>query len=88
MTQPGQPKGRRGTVGHAYSALNMRALMAGFGLVFMVVLAALLFRADQPVLAVLSAIFAAVALIDLIVVGRRLRRRHRAEPGRHYSLFE
>ncbi|MGN9909406.1 DUF6343 family protein [Phytohabitans sp. LJ34] len=87
-TQPGQPRGRRGTVGHAYSALNLRLLLASIGLVFMVVLAVLLAVADQPVLAIIASALAAVAAIDIAVVVRRIRTRHRADPNRHYSLFE
>lgn len=87
-TQPGQPRGRRGTVGHAYSALNLRLLLASFGAVFMVVLTVLLALADQPLLALVAAALAVVALVDIVVVVRRLRTRHRQDPGHHYSLFE
>jgi hypothetical protein len=87
-TQPGQPRGRRGTVGHAYSALNLRLLLAAFGLAFLVALAVLLAVADQPVLAIIAAALAVVAMIDIAVVLRRIRIRHRQDPGRHYSLFE
>jgi uncharacterized membrane protein YqjE len=87
-TQPGQPRGRRGTVGHPYSALNLRLLLASFGFVIMAVLAVLLTLADQPVLAIVAAALAVVGVIDIAVVIRRIRHRHRQDPGRHYSLFE
>ncbi|MDQ7909209.1 DUF6343 family protein [Phytohabitans sp. ZYX-F-186] len=87
-TQPGQPRGRRGTVGHAYSALNLRLLLASMGLVIMVALAVLLALADHPVLTVIAAALAAVAVIDIVVVSRRIRIRHRQDPNHHYSLFE
>lgn len=86
--QPGQPRGRRGTVGHAYSALNLRLLLASFGVVVMVVLAVLLARAEQPVLAIVAVALAVVAVIDIAVVVRRIRIRRRADPGRKYSVFE
>jgi cation transporter-like permease len=87
-TQPGQPRGRRGTVGHAYSALNLRLLLASIGLVFMVVFAVLLAAAGQPVLAIIAGALAVVAAIDIAVVVRRIRIRHRADPDHRYSLFE
>jgi ABC-type bacteriocin/lantibiotic exporter with double-glycine peptidase domain len=87
-TQPGQPSGRRGTVGHAYSALNLRLLLASIGLVIMVVFAVLLALAGQPVLAIIAAALAVVAVIDIAVVLRRIRTRHRQDPNHHYSLFE
>lgn len=86
--QPGQPPGRRGTVGHAYSALNLRLLFAGFGLVFCIVVAVFLARADQPLWALVVAVLALVAAVDVVVVVRRLRRRRRADPHHRYSLFE
>lgn len=86
--EAGQPRDRRGTVGHPYSALNLRLLFAAFGLLFTGVLAVLLARADQPVLAVLAAVFAAIAAADLVVIARRLRQRRRANPHHPHSLFE
>jgi hypothetical protein len=79
---------RRGTVGHPYSALNLRLLLALFGLVACGALAVLTWRADLPVLAVILAVLAVVALIDIgVIQHRRVRRRHE-HPGRHYSAFE
>ena len=45
-----QPPGRRGTVGHPYSALNLRLVLATFGLITSGVFAALLLRAGFQVL--------------------------------------
>jgi len=87
-TQPGQPGGRRGTVGHPYSALNLRLLLASIGLAIMIALIVLLAIADQPVLAIIAAALAAVAVIDIAVVLRRIRTRHRQDPNHRYSLFE
>ena len=86
--QAGQPRDRRGTVGHAYSALNLRLILASFGLVAGAVLAVLMMRADQPLLAVLAAAVAIISAIDIVIVLRRLRIRRRQDPGHHYSLFE
>ena len=78
-----QPRGRRGTVGHAYSPLNLRLVLALFGLVSSVVFAVLAFRADLPLFGWLFVGLAAVAAVDLVVI--QLRRR--ARRGDH-SLFE
>ena len=77
----GQPRGRTGTEPRtARSPLRLRLLLALFGFVVCTVLAVLWFTADPPpgnsrapgwVLAVL----ALLALLDVAVVGRRLRRR-------------
>jgi hypothetical protein len=84
----GQPRGRRGTVGHPYSALNLRLVLALFGLGASVVFAVLLGRAGQPVLAGLMVAVAATALVDLAVIVRRRRHRRRADPHARYSMFE
>ncbi|MGC4807218.1 DUF6343 family protein [Micromonospora sp. DT233] len=83
-----QPRRARGTVGHAYSALNLRLVLAAFGLVTMAVFAVLAFRADLVWLGVLCALFAVVAVVDLVVIGRRRAARRREEPGARHSLFE
>jgi hypothetical protein len=82
-----QPPGRRGTVGHAYSPLNLRLVLALFGLVSSVVFAVLLFRAGLNLLGAALVLLAVVAVVDLVVIGLRLRARRRAEGGGH-SLFE
>lgn len=80
---------RTGSHDHPYSALNLRLLLAAFGLVAAVLLAVLAFMADQPVLGVLCTVLAVLAAIDLVVVQVRRRQRRRREPGvDHSSLFE
>ncbi|MEO3744613.1 hypothetical protein [Plantactinospora sp. B5E13] len=89
MATRSQPRGRKGTVGHAYSALNLRLLLASFGLVVCVVLGVLALRADLLVLAVILFVLAAVAVVDLVVVQRRRVARRREEPpGTRHSMFE
>ncbi|GGR91836.1 hypothetical protein GCM10010169_40280 [Micromonospora fulviviridis] len=83
-----QPRRARGTVGHAYSALNLRLALALFGLVVMTVLAVFAFAADVTWLGVVCAILAVVAVVDLVVIQRRRAARHREEPGVRHSLFE
>ena len=83
-----QPRGARGTVGHPYSALNLRLAFALFGLVAFGALTWLAVWADLTVVAVVLGIIALTALVDLVVVQRRRRARRRAEPGVHHSLFE
>ncbi|MFF3866491.1 DUF6343 family protein [Micromonospora sp. NPDC001898] len=83
-----QPRRARGTVGHAYSALNLRLALAGFGLVTMAVFAVLAFRADLVWLGVVCAVFAVVAVVDLVVIQRRRAARRREQPGARHSLFE
>jgi uncharacterized membrane protein YqjE len=82
-----QPRGARGTVGHPYSALNLRLVLAGFGLVACGVLAGVLFWRDLPAAGVATAVLAAIALVDLVVIQRRRRQRRRTDP-RDHSLFE
>ncbi|WP_018720916.1 DUF6343 family protein [Salinispora fenicalii] len=83
-----QPRRARGTVGHAYSALNLRLVLASFGLVTMVVLGALAFRAGVVWLGVFCVLFAVVAVVDLVIIQRRRSARRREEPGTRHSLFE
>lgn len=87
-SEPGQPRRARGTVGHAYSALNLRLVLAGFGLLSSAVLAALLFGTGNPVPGWFAIGLALIAVVDVLVVQRRRARRHRAQPGRRHSLFE
>jgi len=88
MATKSQPKGARGTVGHAYSALNLRLAMAGFGLVFCTVLGVLAWRADLTAGAIVLWVLAVIAVVDLVVVQRRRRARRREQPGVRHSLFE
>ncbi|MGB2569103.1 DUF6343 family protein [Micromonospora citrea] len=83
-----QPRRARGTVGHAYSALNLRLVLALFGLVSMTVFAVLAFRAEVAWLGVACAVLAVVAAVDLVVIQRRRAARRREEPGTRHSLFE
>jgi hypothetical protein len=63
----------------ARSALTLRLVLAGFGLVVCATGAVLLANAGAPaVLVVGSAVLAVVALVDLVVVARR---KARGEPG-------
>lgn len=76
-------------MGHAYSALNTRLLLASFGLVVCLVLGVLALRADLPVLAAVLVVLAVVAAVDLVVVQRRRAARRREEPpGTRHSIFE
>ncbi|MEN3611023.1 DUF6343 family protein [Plantactinospora sp. ZYX-F-223] len=89
MAARSQPRGAKGTVGHPYSALNLRLVLAAFGLVICVVLGVLALRADLLVLAVVLGILALAAVIDMAVVQRRRAARRREEPpGTKHSLFE
>jgi hypothetical protein len=82
-----QPRGRRGTVGRPYSALNLRLALAAFGLVVSVVFAVLLLRAGITFFGWLFIALAVVAVVDLVVVQLRRRARRHAE-GDGHSLFE
>ncbi|HEX6403552.1 MAG TPA: DUF6343 family protein [Pseudonocardiaceae bacterium] len=61
-----------------YSALTLRAVLAGFGLVFSTGGAVLLIIAGVTALGVALAVLAAVALVDLAWV---IHRKRRGEPG-------
>jgi hypothetical protein len=88
MAARSQPRGARGTVGHPYSALNLRLALAVFGLVVCAALAVLMWRADLLVGALILTALAVTAAVDIVVVQRRRRARRREEPGRGHSLFE
>ncbi len=62
----------------ARSALTLRAVLAGFGLLFCAVAAVLMIGSELVVLGVVFAVLAAVALVDL---GWVIHRKHRGEPG-------
>jgi hypothetical protein len=87
MPLDAQPPDRRGTVGHPYTALNLRLVLAIFGLVASAVLGLLVFRAGLPVLGWALVGLAVVAVVDLVVIALRLRARRRAGEDTS-SLFE
>jgi uncharacterized membrane protein len=78
-----------GTVGHPYSAVNLRLILALFGLAAFLTLAAVAWWGlHLGVLAAACAVVALIALINVIVVERRREQRRRAEPHADHSLFE
>lgn len=83
-----QRKSARGTVGHAYSALNLRLVLATFGLITCGALAVISAWVGLPVLAGALVILALVAAADLVVIQRRRAARKREQPGARHSLFE
>jgi hypothetical protein len=83
----GQPRRRRGTIGHPYSALNLRLILASVGLIGWVGLAIVAFVGGYPVVGWLLIAAAAFAVIDLVVIQLRRRARSRSEGGGH-SPFE
>jgi hypothetical protein len=83
-----QPRRARGTIGHPYSPLNLRLLLAGLGLVFCAGLAVFLAARGFGVAATFLGLLAVLAAADLVVIQLRRRARRRAEPDRRYSLFE
>jgi uncharacterized membrane protein YqjE len=70
------------------SALNLRLVLAIFGLVSCTGLAGLLLWLGYRVAALVAALVGLTAIVDLVVIQRRRIRRRRAEPGVHHSLFE
>jgi Flp pilus assembly protein TadB len=82
-----QPPGARGTVGHPYSALNLRLLFAAIGVVLFLVLTILMFALDLPVLAWIAVVFLVIGVVDLIIIAQRIRARRRTD-SQHHSLFE
>ena len=63
-----QRRGAKGTVGHPYSALNLRLALATFGLVVSVALGVLVLLAGHPVPAGILFVIAVTAVVDLIVI--------------------
>jgi hypothetical protein len=82
-----QPKRRRGTVGHPYSPLNLRFVLASFGLVICGALGAVLLWRGAVVIGVLALVLAVIAVVDLAVIQQRRRQRRRTDPREH-SLFQ
>jgi membrane protein implicated in regulation of membrane protease activity len=83
-----QRRGARGDVRRPYSALNLRLVLATFGLVTCAVLAFLVGRAGLTGLAVVLAVLAVVAVVDIVVIQRRRTARRREDPRARYSMFE
>jgi uncharacterized membrane protein YqjE len=81
-----QPRGARGTIGHPYSALNLRLVLASFGLVTCALLALALLWIGSRVLAAVAAVLAVAALVDVVVIQLRRRQARPTDPGRR-SLF-
>jgi hypothetical protein len=79
-----QPRGRRGTVEEPYTPLNLRLILAAFGVVVCAGVSFLLFRAGLTVPGWLLAAWAVVALGDVVVVQLRRRARGKAD----HSIFE
>ena len=82
----GRAPERKGTHENPRSALNLRLVLATFGLVSCTALAVVTFWVGIPALGVALVILAVVAAVDLVVVGRRVIRRRRR--GERHSLFE
>lgn len=76
------------SVDRPQSALNLRLVLASFGLVCTVVLVFLAVRYANFALAVFAVVLGVVTIVDLVVILIRRRRRHRREPETHHSIFE
>ncbi|MFF5246944.1 DUF6343 family protein [Streptosporangium sp. NPDC000095] len=79
-------KEQPGTHDHPKSALNLRFVLAIFGLVVCTVLAVFAAQGGFTLLTVALAVLAAVAVVDIVVVGIRIARRRRR--GERHTLFE
>ncbi|MEU8381027.1 DUF6343 family protein [Streptosporangium sp. NPDC048865] len=77
---------KTGTHDQPRSALNLRLFLALFGLVVCTALAALSAWAGITPLAVSMTALAAVAVVDIAVLGVRITRRRRR--GERHTLFE
>lgn len=75
--------GPRGSHDHPESALNLRLVLATFGLVFCAGAAIFAAIAGFDLLAIVLAVAALIAVVDLVVIQRR-----RAQRGGNHSLFE
>ncbi len=76
-------------MGHPYSALNLRLVLALFGLGAFALLAVVAWWGlHLGALAAACAVVALMALINVIVVERRRIQRRRREPDVDHSLFE
>jgi hypothetical protein len=66
------------------SALNLRTVLAAFGLIACTALGVVAVAVGSGVAAALLFAGAIVAVIDLVLIARRKKR----EPGEHTTLFE
>ena len=82
-----QPPRHKGTIDEPYSPLNLRLVLAGFGLVCSTGLAVLLWHYGKTLAGWCMIVLAVIAAVDLVVIQLRRRARRRADPDRH-SLFE
>jgi membrane protein YdbS with pleckstrin-like domain len=83
-----QPRGREGTSDRPYSALNLRLILALFGLAAAIVAGISFWRAGLPVWTIVVAgILALVTIVNLFVVIARRRARRRQDPS-HHTIFE
>lgn len=84
-----QPRGREGTSDRPYSALNLRLVLALFGLAAAIVAGISFWRADLPAWTVAAAgVLALIVLVNLFVVISRRRARRRQDPSGTHSIFE
>jgi hypothetical protein len=73
----------------AQSALNLRLVLASFGLILTLPLAVWAAVAGSTAFAVLLGALAVIAFVDILVIQYRRRQRRRSEPpGTDHSLFE
>jgi uncharacterized membrane protein YqjE len=83
---------QEGTVEHPYSALNLRLVLASFGLVTMIALTLVLMWLGNRGFALVTAVIAVVAVINVVVVQRRRQQRRQLERSHgeevKHSLFE
>ncbi len=68
-----QPRGARGTVGHPYTALRLRLVLAIFGLVLCVLGAVWSLSVGFTGFGIVLLVLAAVTIADLVVITLRLR---------------
>jgi uncharacterized membrane protein (DUF4010 family) len=83
-----QPRNAQGTVGHPYSALNLRLILATIGLLGFTALAVILGLHGLIFAAVVAGIVAGTAVVDIVVIQLRRRQRARDEGGDDHSIFE
>jgi membrane protein YdbS with pleckstrin-like domain len=84
-----QPRGREGTSDRPYTPLNLRLILAVFGLAAAIVAGIFFWQAGLPVWTIIAAgILALVTIVNLVFVLARRRARQRQDPGATHSIFE